>query len=188
MVIRTLTILLACSLLLTGGLQAQEQETTAPVDTSGSSEMSDTMKSVSGILAQRRSEAAAKPKVDGPPSFLTDIDRPEEPAAAGRMFQGLALCLGVFFIGSWIARRFGGGAKMVGERRIKILERAALTQKSAICLVEVDGRQVLLSTGSDPVQVLMQSEGASMTPTHQEEKGFDQSMEVLCAEELKLSA
>jgi flagellar biogenesis protein FliO len=180
-----LALLLSSTHVIAEEVAAEELNDTKTEATQESAQESATMKSVSGILAKRRGDATAEKKSL---SLLDDVETPERPPVASRMFQGLALCLGVFFIGSWVVKRYGPQAGTATNRRIRVVERTTLTPKTALCLIEVDGKQVLLATGSDLVQVLMKDGVVSEQGADQATKGFDESLEVLCAEELKLSA
>lgn len=87
-------------------------------------------------------------------SFATADDAPGGASASiVPMFQGLALCLAIFFIGLHIYKRWVKPQNGVGQRRIRLLERVALSGKSSLVLAEVDGRSVLLTVGSDRVNV-----------------------------------
>ena len=77
--------------------------------------------------------------------------RPQESGAGMKMLQGLGFCLGVLLIGSAVARRLRGRSVGVQNGRLRVLERLALTPKTALLLVECDGRSMLLSVGPDHV-------------------------------------
>lgn len=80
-----------------------------------------------------------------------------------RMFGGLFICLGVLGAGVFVAKRFGiGGARLAGPVRLRVLERAALANRAAVCLVAVDGREFLIASSGDSVAIQsIQPQGAN---------------------------
>ena len=87
------------------------------------------------------------------------IPKPSEAEGSGAivmMLQGLAFCVGIFLIGSWIFKRYAPRRFVASAsgRRMKIVERLAVTSRSSIALIEVDGREVLVSLGSESTQML----------------------------------
>ena len=79
---------------------------------------------------------------------------PAAPASVTKMFQGLALCLGVFLVGAGIAKRFLKVQHKAGSKRMKICERMPLTAKTSVFLVEVDGATQMIAVGSERVSSL----------------------------------
>lgn len=75
-------------------------------------------------------------------------------SAALRMFGGLFVCLGVFFVGVRFYRKVAGVAAIPSKRRIKIIERISLTQKGSIALISVDNQEFLVGMGSDAPRML----------------------------------
>jgi flagellar biogenesis protein FliO len=87
------------------------------------------------------------------PTLLGDA-----PSSSGtslfRMFGGLLFCLGVFGAGIHLSRRYGFAQPKGSKRRMKVIEKMQLTQKSSLLLVSCDGRELLLSVGPDQARVL----------------------------------
>ena len=80
---------------------------------------------------------------------------PELPPVEGisfvRLFQGLALCIGVFLIGVHFYKKYVLKNIKPFERSINIIDKIPLSSKSHLCLVEVMDKKVLLAVGSDKV-------------------------------------
>lgn len=109
-------------------------------------------------------------------------------SSGGTMLQGLAFCLGVFLIGTYICKRLGSkNGTFRQQRRLKVLERTPLASKTSLLLIEVDGKEVLLAVGADKVT---QIQTAKETVHEFSEKDFEESYKVVCNEQdaLKLSA
>ncbi|MCB0337285.1 MAG: FliO/MopB family protein, partial [Bdellovibrionales bacterium] len=70
-----------------------------------------------------------------------------------KMGKGLVLCVGVLLIGLSIAKRMRPD-RFTQESRVRIRERVALTPKVSLLIVEIDGKEQLLTVGSDQVSVL----------------------------------
>ena len=109
-------------------------------------------------------EATEAPRMDRIKEMISDrqVDRSQGdnsvttrvPAGlgAGKVIQGLALILGVFFVGVYAYQKYSGKTvKNAGGRRIRILDRAPLSAKSSLVLARVDNREVLLAVGGDNV-------------------------------------
>jgi len=71
-----------------------------------------------------------------------------------RLGQGLAICLGVFFIGIYGYKKLYPGRVVGGKSRMKVIERLSLSSRSAVILVEVDGAEIVLGVGSEPPTIL----------------------------------
>lgn len=67
------------------------------------------------------------------------------------MLSGLALCVGVLLIGSYGYKKLHGDKIVKISKNLKIIERLPLTQKSSLCVVEWEGKKLLVGTGTDPV-------------------------------------
>lgn len=70
---------------------------------------------------------------------------------AFKMFSALGLTVGVLLIGVYFYRRYSGAPAVVRARRIRIVERVSISAKTALVLVEFDGRPMILSVGADNV-------------------------------------
>ncbi len=87
--------------------------------------------------------------------------------AFGRMIGGLSICLVLILVGVAILKRvnkFVGGSS---DKRLKIKERLPLSNKTSLVLVEVGGREILISVGSEAVTEL---KGATMDPRSPSQK------------------
>jgi flagellar biogenesis protein FliO len=63
--------------------------------------------------------------------------------------MGLAACLGSFFIGVHLLKRYQSNPRLAGERRMRVVERLAIGQKSSLLLVTIDGREYLVGAGAE---------------------------------------
>jgi flagellar biogenesis protein FliO len=73
---------------------------------------------------------------------------------AVKLFSALGLALAAFFIGVHLHRRMTGATAPVRSRRLKVVERLPIGAKTALVLVEIDGRPIVLTIGSDRVTAL----------------------------------
>lgn len=89
-----------------------------------------------------------------------DESEPTPLSTFGSMLKGLGLTLGVFFVGLGIWKRFSGVEIRKGESLLKVIERTPLTSKTSLAVVEFQGKQVLVSVGSENVQLLKNSGGS----------------------------
>ena len=71
-----------------------------------------------------------------------------------RMVGGFLFCLGIFGGGIHIYRKYTGVAISSAKRRVKIIERLALTQKTSLLLVSFDGKELLISSGPDQTRLI----------------------------------
>jgi len=72
-----------------------------------------------------------------------------------RMVGGFLFCLGLFGGGIQLYRRFClGGSGASTQRRMRILERVPLSQKGALLLIALDGREFVLATGPDATNLV----------------------------------
>ena len=81
-------------------------------------------------------------------------DAPSSGNSMFRMFGGLLFCLGVFGAGIHISRKYGFAQPKGSKRRMKVIEKMQLTQKSSLLLVSCDGRELLLTVGPDQARLL----------------------------------
>lgn len=75
-----------------------------------------------------------------------------------RLFQGLAFCLGVFFIGIHIYRKYYYRMKPLNENHMRILEKLALSNKSMLYLVEIEGKKIIVGAGADKLTMVAADE------------------------------
>jgi flagellar biogenesis protein FliO len=125
-----------------------------------------------GKMASEREHPAAQE------SWRTEVP---EPAGLSpmRSFEALAICLGVFLIGVHFLKRFNKNVVPGNSKRMKVIERMALSQKTALVLAQVDGKSILLSVGAERVTALQMQEI---------EQVIDLPMELICQEDKRASA
>lgn len=68
-----------------------------------------------------------------------------------RMVGGLFLCLGLFALGVHVFRRYAAKHGTGTKRRLVIRERLPISPKASLLVVALDGKEFLVSTGSDRV-------------------------------------
>lgn len=106
------------------------------------------------VIAPQISVAELSAASLGTPSSLGD---PEQRGVAGsciRMVGGLFLCLGLFAAGIHMYRRYVAKHGIGGKRRLTIRERLPISPKASLLVVALDGKEFLVSTGSDRVTVI----------------------------------
>ena len=88
------------------------------------------------------------------------------------MLGAFLLCLGLFAAGIHLYRKYGGVVARPGARRMAVLERLAVTHKSAVYLLALDGKEFLVTSGPDNLRIMSAPTGASAT--------FDESLAAAC--------
>lgn len=80
-------------------------------------------------------------------------DAPDDQPNAFTMLKGLAICIGLFFVGISVVQRLRNktNIKNDSERRLKILEKISISNKTSLILAELDGRDIVFSVGSEKV-------------------------------------
>ncbi len=80
-----------------------------------------------------------------------------------RLFGGLFLCLGVLGGVVFVAKRYGvGGVSTSSTSRLKVLERASISNRSSVALIAIDGRDFLVASAGDSVAIQpIQQQGAN---------------------------
>ena len=96
----------------------------------------------------------AKRDLQSAVAALRQSPQPEPEINPWPMAKGLALCLGVFCVIVYLLKRLNPHAIHSGKRRMTLLERLPLTPKSALLMVQVDGRTRLIAIGSEQVHSL----------------------------------
>jgi flagellar biogenesis protein FliO len=91
-----------------------------------------------------------------------------------RMVGGLFLCVGLFGFGIHLYKRYLLPRSLSSDRRLKVVERLQLTQKSSLLLVTLDGKEFLVSTGAEQSRLI--------TPPKSGEEFFDESLSTACAD------
>jgi len=124
--------------------------------------------------ASPRGEISVESKLERTREILKGNHEEKDKAPAGekveddlgktgfRLMKGLLLCLGVFAIGIYIAKRLGLKPAVAGGKKIRILDRAALTPRSSLVLVEAEGKSVLVAVGSEHVALLEVKDAAML--------------------------
>lgn len=109
---------------------------------------------LANILVARRNEpageAARAPAGDQAGAPLT---RPAGPGIVN-LLAGLALCCGVFFVMLYVLKRCDRARVGFGSRSMKVVERLPLSSKTALLIVEVEGRKQLLGLGTENITFL----------------------------------
>lgn len=85
---------------------------------------------------------------------LVDWKRSQEeppPNSLWLMMRGLGGCLGFFFILLFLYKKLQPKSQLTQKRRLRVLERLPISPKTALLLVEVSGRELLLTVGQDRV-------------------------------------
>ena len=90
-------------------------------------------------------------------NFL-QVDRTHEELsggeAFGRMLGGLAICLVLILVGVAVLKRVNRYVGGPSDKRLKVKERLPLSNKTSLVLVDLGGREILLSVGSEAVTEL----------------------------------
>lgn len=128
-------------------------------------------------LAEEQSKAGSSESFSPSPVSLDWRTKDEANFSSfGSAAKGLGFCIAVLLIGLGIAKKFGRTLPPA-KRRCKILERTNLTGKTALFVIEYEGKKLLCAAGPDRVSVLSG-----------DKENFTDSLELACVEELKISA
>ena len=92
----------------------------------------------------------------GKPAWMSGWRSPAEPVqeAGYSMMFGLACCLVVLCGGVWVAKKFGLVKTPQRGSGLRVIERTALSAKTSLCLIESQGKQYLVSVGSERVSLI----------------------------------
>lgn len=71
-----------------------------------------------------------------------------------RMVGGLFLCLGFLGLGVHLYKRYVLPRTLSDKKRMQVVERLPISPKSTLLLVTLDGKEFLLSTGSESCRVV----------------------------------
>ena len=99
-----------------------------------------------------------------------------------KLFWALGLCIGVLLIGAYFARRYLPGASVKHTRRLRIVDKLALTSKTSLLIVDVEGQKLLMTVGADRVTYVDQ--GQVLPP----DEIYDRELGLVCKDDMKLSA
>ena len=79
----------------------------------------------------------------------------EASSFSGRVFQGLSLCLGLFFVMVYFLKRTRrDGSDGAQRSRLMLRERISVGPKSNVALIAVDGRELLVGVSESGVTLL----------------------------------
>lgn len=136
-------LILTCSLCTPSVLRAEDAAT-------------QTQAKPAGIIERLRGSAVQSSETaPATHTKLNDFKPAEDqPSMAGLVFkivQALGICLGMLMVGVYAFKRYAPGIAQSASRRLKVKERLALTSKTSLLLVELDGRSVLITVGTERV-------------------------------------
>ncbi len=105
-------------------------------------------------------------------------------AGAGmRMIQALALCVGALLVGLHLFKKYNKTAgRAPSGRKMRVIERIAVSAKTSLVMLDVEGRTVVISVGPDHVSQVQTEATASRADD------YSDPMEVLCREDFKATA
>jgi flagellar biogenesis protein FliO len=90
------------------------------------------------------------------------------------------LCFGLLGLGVHLYKRYVLPRNLSDKKRMQVVERLNLSQKSALVLVKLDGREFLLATGSEGCRVVSAPRDAEYL--------FDQTLTSACEETKEFNA
>lgn len=106
------------------------------------------------------------------PQGLPHADAFSAQSSVLRMVGGLFLCFGVLGFGIHVYKRHVLPRTLSSARRLQVIERIPLSQKSALVLVKLDGKEFLMSTGA---------ESSRLVPLSQRQEDlFDETLANAC--------
>jgi len=118
----------------------------------------------------------APPRMWSAPS--TDAKSGAEPfntqSSVLRMVGGLFLCFGMLGFGVHLYKRYVLPRSLSAQRRLQIVERLQISQKSALVLVKLDGKEFLMTTGSESSRLV--------SPPNKTEEMFEETLSTACNE------
>lgn len=135
-------------------------------------------------VAKIKSELSKESGIaDQKPWKIKNSDAPSITAIGGNMVKGLALCLGMIFIVLSILKRFKF-AKTNIPKACKVLETLKLTDKSKLLLIEVEGKKIAISVGTERVSAIheFRSQDSKLKIQNKTEDNIinEQGLELLC--------
>ena len=96
-------------------------------------------------------------------------------AAWLRMFGALITVLGIFFIGVFMFRKYGGALQnKTSQGHLKVLEYRALNQKNSVYVIDYQGESFLVATSQQgsPVLAPIRGENKSEQTLNLQDDGF----------------
>ena len=88
----------------------------------------------------------------------------------------------MLLIGVYLVRRYIPGASAAHTRRLRIVDKLALSSKTSLLMVEVEGQKLLMTVGGDRVTYV---DHAQVLPP---DEIYDRELGLVCKDEMKLSA
>ena len=82
------------------------------------------------------------------------VDSFNAQTSALRMAGGLFLCLGLLGAGVHIYKKYVLPRSLSSQRRMQVVERLQLSPKSALVLVKLDGKEFMMTTGSEATRLV----------------------------------
>jgi flagellar biogenesis protein FliO len=70
------------------------------------------------------------------------------------MVGGLFLCLGLLGAGVHVYKRYVLPRSLSSQRRLQVVERLQISPKSALVLVKLDGKEFVMTTGSESTRLV----------------------------------
>ena len=120
------------------------------------------------VLAQPASPPAAPPKAESPAVQPIPFRKDDDTGAlALNVATGLVVSIGLAVGVLFVLRRYLQKSQQAPGKRLRVLETVRLTPKSALYLVEVDKRTLLIGQQGETLAVLAQSmpgENATTVP------------------------
>lgn len=117
-----------------------------PLDTASVTKL-EQVRAMAAERAAVRTDGAPPPNTSG----WSSTQEVSMGGAAFKMVSALGLTIGALLIGMHLYRRFSGVPVPARPRRMRIVERLPIGAKTALVLVEFDGRPMILSVGADNV-------------------------------------
>ena len=109
-----------------------------------------------------------------PPQKAAQVESFDAQSSVLRMVGGLFLCFGMLGFGLHIYKRHVLPRSLSSTRRLQVLERLQISHKSSLVLVKFDGKEFLMTTGTEP---------SRLVPLAGREEGlFDETLASACDE------
>lgn len=132
------------------------------------------------LFAERAKNAASKAQAG---AAWKAEEQPSLGGAGFKMIQALGLCVGILLIGLHFFKKYNARSMNAGGgRRMRVIERMSIGPKTALVLVELEGKRLLLSVGADRV--------SHITTDAQDELPLEltNSMELVCQDDVRATA
>ena len=91
-----------------------------------------------------------------------------------RMVGGLFLCFGMLGFGLHLYKRYVLPRSFSAQRRMQVVERLQISQKNALVLVKLDGKEFLMTTGSESSRLV--------SPPNRTDEAFEETLSSACNE------